>query len=278
MTSGNDRTPGTTGVTRKTALVTGASGGIGEEIARELAARNHDLILIARSEDKLDALANELAQKYRVTATPIALDLSTSTATDDIIKALESRGLKVDVLVNNAGFADYGVFAASDPGKQLQMLNLNIVTLTMLTRALLPGMLGHKSGHVLNVASTAAFMPGPLMSVYYASKAYVLSFSEALDEELRGTGVSVTVLCPGPVETGFQSRAAMEDSKLLQGSLNRMSLVSASDVAKAAVNALERGQRVVIPGFMNQVQALIPRWLPRAVIPGIIKNVQARNH
>ncbi len=263
---------------RKTVLVTGASGGIGEEMARELAARNHDVILIARSKDKLDALANELAQKYRVAATPIALDLSTATATDDIVRELENRQLKVDVLVNNAGFADYGDFAASDPGKQLQMLNLNIVTLTMLTRALLPAMLEYKSGHVLNVASTAAFMPGPLMSVYYASKAYVLSFSEALDEELRGTGVSVTVLCPGPVETGFQSRAAMEDSKLLQGSLNRMSLVSASDVAKAAVNALERGQRVVIPGFMNQMTALMPRWLPRAVIPGIIKNVQARNH
>jgi uncharacterized protein len=278
MTSTTDHAPITPGTTRKTALVTGASGGIGEEIARELAARNHDLILIARSKDKLDALANELAQKYRVTATPIALDLSTPSATDDIIRELESRGLKVDVLVNNAGFADYGDFAASDPGKQLQMLNLNIVTLTMLTRALLPGMLGRKSGHVLNVASTAAFMPGPLMSVYYASKAYVMSFSEALDEELRGTGVSVTVLCPGPVETGFQSRAAMEDSKLLQGSLNRMSLVSASDVAKAAVNALERGQRVVIPGFMNQLQALMPRLLPRAVIPGIVKNAQARNH
>ncbi len=263
---------------RKTALVTGASGGIGEEIARELAARNHDLILIARSKDKLELLASELAQKYRVTATPIALDLSTATATDDITRKLESRGLKVDVLVNNAGFGDYGEFASADAARQFQMLNLNIVTLTMLTRALLPAMLGHKSGHVLNVASTAAFMPGPLMSVYYASKAYVLSFSEALDEELRGTGVSVTVLCPGPVETGFQSRAAMEDSKLLQSQLARASLVSATDVAKAAINALERGQRVVIPGFMNQMTALIPRWLPRAIMPGIIKNAQARSH
>lgn len=278
MTSPSDRTPGTTGATRKTALITGASGGIGEEIARELAARNHDLVLIARSKDKLEALSSELAQKYRVTATAIPLDLSTATATEDITRELETRKLKVDVLVNNAGFADYGDFAASDPSKQLQMLNLNIVTLTMLTRALLPAMLEHKSGHVLNVASTAAFMPGPLMSVYYASKAYVLSFSEALSEELHGTGVSVTALCPGPVETGFQSRAAMQDSKLLQGSLNRMSLVSATDVAKAAVNALEHGQRVVIPGFMNQVQALMPRWLPRAFVPGIVKNAQARNH
>jgi uncharacterized protein len=273
-----DRTPGTTGVTRKTALVTGASGGIGEEIARELAARNHDLVLIARSEDKLETLAGELAQKYSVTATPIALDLSTPSATDDIARELETRGLRIDVLVNNAGFADYGDFASSDPSKQFQMLNLNIVTLTMLTRALLPAMLERKSGHVLNVASTAAFMPGPLMSVYYASKAYVLSFSEALSEELRDTGVSVTALCPGPVETGFQSRAAMEDSKLLQGSLNRMSKLSAADVAKTAVDALEHGQRVVIPGFMNQLQALFPRVLPRALVPGIVKNAQARNH
>lgn len=264
--------------TRKTALVTGASGGIGQEIARQFAARNHDLILIARSRDKLETLSTELAQKYNVTATPIALDLSTATAAQDMTRELETRGLRVDVLVNNAGFADYGDFAASDPAKQLEMLNLNIVTLTMLTRALLPGMLGNSAGHVLNVASTAAFMPGPLMSVYYASKAYVLSFSEALDEELKGTGVRVTALCPGPVETGFQSRAAMQDSKLLQGSLNRMSLVSATDVARAAVDAIEHGQRVVIPGFMNQLQALMPRLLPRAVIPGIVKNAQARNH
>lgn len=263
---------------RKIALVTGASGGIGEEIARQLAERNHDLVLIARSEDRLEALSHEFGQKYGVMVTPIAIDLSTSSAAQDTLRELEARGLRVDVLVNNAGFADFGEFSSSDPAKQVQMLNLNIVTLTMLTRALLPGMLQNKRGHVLNVASTAAFMPGPLMSVYYASKAYVLSFSEALDEELRGTGVSVTALCPGPVETGFQARAAMQDSKLLQSGLSRMSLVTATDVAKAAVKALEHGQRVVIPGFMNQLQALLPRLLPRAVIPGIVKNAQARNH
>jgi hypothetical protein len=264
--------------TRKTALVTGASGGIGETIARQLAARNHDLIVVARSKDKLEALAAELRQKHGVAATVIALDLSTPTAAHDIMRELEARNLKVDVLVNNAGFADFGEFATSDPVKQEQMLHLNITTLTMLTRFLLPGMTERKFGRVLNVASTAAFMPGPLMSVYYASKAYVLSFSEAIAEELIGTGVSVTALCPGPVETGFQARAAMEDSKLLQGSLNRMSRLSAEEVSSIGLNALERGGRVVIPGFMNQLQALLPRLLPRAIIPGIVKNAQARSH
>jgi hypothetical protein len=264
--------------TRKTALVTGASGGIGETIARQLAARNHDLIVVARSKDKLEALAAELAQKHSVTTTAIALDLSTPTAAHDIMRELEARNLKVDVLVNNAGFADFGEFAASDPVKQEQMLHLNITALTMLTRFILPGMTERKFGRVLNVASTAAFMPGPLMSVYYASKAYVLSFSEAIAEELIGTGVSVTALCPGPVETGFQARAAMEDSKLLQGSLNRMSRLSAEEVSNIGLDALERGGRVVIPGFMNQLQALLPRLLPRAIIPGIVKNAQARSH
>lgn len=259
---------------RKTALVTGASGGIGKSIARELAAQKHDLILMARSQDKLEALGNELAQKHGITATAIALDLSTPTAARDIVRELEARGLRVDVLINNAGFADFGEFAASDPVKQEQMLHLNITTLTMLTRFLLPGMIERKFGRVMNVASTAAFMPGPLMSVYYATKAYVLSFSEAIAEELIGTGVSVTALCPGPTESGFQARAAMQDSKLVQGK----SLMSSAEVVREALSALERGQGVVIPGFMNQLQALLPRLLPRALVPGIVKNAQARSH
>jgi uncharacterized protein len=252
------------------ALITGASGGIGEELARQMA-QKYSLILVARSFDKLEALAKELGG-----AQTIALDLSTPDAAHKLSAELDKRGLEVEVLVNNAGFADYGEFALAPTDKLEQMVFLNIGTLTMLTRALLPKMLEKKRGQVLNVASTAAFMPGPLMAVYYASKAYVLSFGEALDEELRGTGVGITTLCPGPVATGFQDRAAMQDSKLLKNPMNPM--MSVQEVAKEAIDALENKQRVVIPGLMNKLLALTPRIVPRAFVPSIVKNAQARGH
>ena len=261
-------------VNRRTALITGASGGIGEALARTLGQHGYDLILVARTLSKLEALGAELNAKNGIQTTSISSDLSAFDASEKLIADLETRGLQVDVLVNNAGFGEYGEFATGDPIKQQQMISLNILTLTMLTRHLLPKMLERKFGRVMNVASTAAFMPGPLMSVYYASKAYVLSFSEALGEELLGTGVTVTALCPGPTESDFQARAAMQDSKLVQGK----TLMTSREVAEQGVAALERGQRVVIPGIMNQIQAQASRFLPRAIVPGIIKNVQARNH
>jgi uncharacterized protein len=259
---------------RKTALITGASGGIGEALARTLAQHGYNLILVARTMSKLEALGAELIAKNGVEAVSIASDLSAFDASEKLIADLEARGLNVDVLVNNAGFGEYGEFATGDPIKQQQMISLNILTLTMLTRHLLPKMLERKFGRVMNVASTAAFMPGPLMSVYYASKAYVLSFSEALSEELLGSGVTVTALCPGPTESDFQARAAMEDSKLFKGK----TLMTSREVAEQGVAALERGQRVIIPGLMNQIQAQASRFLPRAIVPGIVKNVQARSH
>jgi uncharacterized protein len=252
------------------ALVTGASGGIGEEIARQLA-NKYRLVLVARSRDKLEAFAKELGG-----AEVIALDLAAPDATQKLMAQLESRGLTIEVLVNNAGFGEYGEFASLEASKLEQMIFLNINTLTMLTRALLPSMLTAKRGKILNVASTAAFMPGPLMAVYYASKAYVLSFGEALAEELKGTGVSVTTLCPGPVKTGFQNRAAMNDSKLLQNPINPM--MSASEVAVQAVAAVEQNARLVIPGLMNQILAFLPRLMPRAFVPNMVKNAQAKNH
>lgn len=249
------------------ALVTGASGGIGEAIARELAP-NYQLVLVARSADKLNALAAQL-----IGAETIVLDLSTADAVQKLTRELETRNLDISVLVNNAGFADYGEFWLADPKKLEEMIMINVVTLTMLTRALLPAMVARKAGKVMNVASTAAFMPGPLMAVYYASKAFVLSFSEALSEELSGTGVSVTALCPGPVSTGFQNAGAMQDSKLLSNPM-----MDSASVARAAVKPLEYKQRVVIPGTSNQLLALLPRFVPRALIPGIVKNAQSRRY
>lgn len=262
--------------TGNVALITGASGGIGEELARVFAAHGFNVILVARTEPKLGELGAALSAQHGVQAYPIAADLSDPKSPALLMDKVAELGLTLDVLVNNAGFADFGEFARSDLGKQLQMIQVNMTTLTELIHRVLPGMLERGRGRILNVASTAAFMPGPLMSVYYATKAYVLSLSEALAEELKGSGVSVTALCPGPVATGFQSRAEMEGSKLLQQRLNPP--MSAQEVAKAGYEALMNGKAVVIPGFMNQIQALSPRLLPRALLPGIVKRSQARSH
>lgn len=259
-----------------TALITGASGGIGEELAKVFAAHGFDLILVARSGAKLEELGQVLSAQRGVKVYPLAADLSAPGSTAEVMDKVAQIELTVDVLVNNAGFADFSEFHWSDLGKQLQMIQLNITTLTELTHRVLPGMVERGHGHVLNLASTAAFMPGPLMSVYYATKAYVLSFSEAIHEELKGSGVSVTALCPGPVATGFQSRAAMEGSKLLSNPLNPPT--TPDRVAKAGYEALMRGQAVVIPGLMNQIQALAPKLLPRSLVPGIIKNASVRSH
>jgi hypothetical protein len=259
-----------------TALVTGASGGIGEALAKELAAHGFNLILVARTEGKLKELGDALSAQHSIQTYPIAADLSDPKSPAEVAQQVQALGLSVDVLVNNAGFADFGDFAHSNLNKQMQMIQVNISTLTELTHRFLPAMVERKRGYVMNVASTAAFMPGPLMSVYYATKAYVLSFSEAIREELKGSGVKVTVLCPGPVATGFQDRAEMQGSKLLQQRMNP--LMSPEAVAKAAYEAMMRGQAVVIPGLINQVQALSPRLLPRAVVPGIVKSSQARSH
>lgn len=260
--------------TRQTALITGASGGIGEEIARILAQRGYDLVLVARSQDKLQALADELAAQHRVQARALAADLADPQAPARLAARLADQGLSIDLLVNNAGFASYGPFAELDLDHELRLLQVNIVALSHLTRLLLPGMVARRRGHILNVASTAAFMPGPLMANYYASKAFVLSLSEALNNELAGSGVSVTALCPGPTSTGFQARAQMEQSRLVSG----RAIMDAATVARAGVDGLLRGQPVVIPGLMNRIQTLLPRLLPRALVPGIVRSAQERVH
>ena len=257
---------------RQTALITGASGGIGLELARVFAAGGYDLVLVARSTAKLEELAGEL-RKHGGAVRVLAKDLAKPESPEEVFQELAAAGVAVDVLVNNAGFATYGPFVEIDLGRELEELQLNVVTLTHLTKKLLPGMLARRRGGVLNLASTAGFQPGPLMAVYYATKAYVISFSEALAEELSGTGVAVSVLCPGPTATGFQRRAGMEASKLFSGMLQ---VADAAAVARAGYEGFRAGKRIVIPGLLNKVGVQSIRVSPRALATRIVKRMQER--
>jgi short-subunit dehydrogenase len=252
---------------RDTALVTGASGGIGEDLARLLAAGGCDLVLLARNERKLQTLAGELSRTHGTTATVIAADLSEPHAADEIAHLLSERRMTIDILVNNAGFGTSGEFRRERPEEQTAMLQVNVVALTALTRHLLPPMLERRKGRVLNVASTAAFQPGPFMSVYYASKAYVLSFSLALSEETAGSGVTVTCLCPGPTRTGFQERAGMENTRLFKFAQH----MSSAEVAQAGYDAMMAGRALEIPGVMNKLSVQLLRVSPRRVVTKIVK-------
>ena len=245
------------------ALITGASSGIGLELARLLAADGHDLVLAARNEPKLRELAEELGDG-RVQV--IATDLSDPS----VVAAVHEQVPDVDVLVNNAGVGDFGPFVDADPVKTLAMIQLNVTSLTELTRRYLPAMVERGEGRVLNVASTAAFQPGPLMAVYYATKAYVLSFSEAIAEELRGTGVTVTALCPGPTASGFQAGASMESSKLVRDKR----LPTARAVAAVGHRAMLAGDPVAVVGARNKMLAASIRFTPRPVVRRMVHRMQ----
>ncbi|HKJ10918.1 MAG TPA: SDR family oxidoreductase [Ornithinimicrobium sp.] len=258
---------------RATALVTGASSGIGEALAVELARKGCRLVLTARRQVALDALAERLRDEHGVEVNVVTADLAAPDGVDSLVAELHTRGLVVDVLVNNAGFGDFDPLAEAEGSKLHDMLAVNVTALTMLTRALLPGMLRRAHGTVLNVASTAAFVPGPGMAVYYASKAYVLSFSEALAEEVRGTGVRVTALCPGPVATEFQERAELHRSQLLANSSGAM--LDPTTVARAAVRGVEKGAVRVLPGAMSKATAILPRLLPRSALTRVVARAQA---
>ncbi len=257
----------------KTALVTGASSGIGLEFARQLAQSGYNLVLVARSEGKLRELATELQSKHRVQATVLAKDLTQLNAPQEIFDALKDT--PIEVLVNNAGFAAFGHFATETKLEdELQMMQVNIMALTLLSKLFVKPMVERRSGQIVNVASTASFQPGPLMAVYYASKAYVLSFSEALARELDGTGVTVTALCPGPTKSGFQKRADMEDSKLVT-TLARF-MMSAAEVVQAGIQGMKQGKTIVVPGLFNKTGVLLPRFVPRGMATRIIMNMQSR--
>ena len=247
---------------RPLALVTGASSGIGADLARELARNGHDLVLTARRVEPMRALATELSA-LGAASTVITADLSKPGAAAALAADISSRGLVLDVLINNAGLGAGGPFHESDPVRVSDMLYVNIVALTELTRALLPGMVARGRGRVMFVASTAGFQPGPSMAVYSASKAFVLSLGEAISYELRGTGVTLTTLCPGATQTEFTEVAKTGTSVLFDSPL--ASVMSSPEVARQGYHALAAGKRVHITGFINKVVATSGRFSPHAI-------------
>lgn len=251
---------------RPLALLTGASSGIGAELARLFARDRFDLILSARRQNALEALAADLRAKYFIEVTVLSADLSRAESVDALARSVLALNRPLDALVNNAGYGVFGEFKDTSLDAELSMMNLNMAAPVMLTKRLLPCLLA-RGGKVLNIASTAAFQPGPYMAVYYASKAFLLSWSEALAEELRATKVTVTAVCPGPAASGFQQRAAMQDSALVKDKR----LPSAASVAKKSYQALNADRRVYIPGLINWLMAQSIRFTPRRLVTRLVR-------
>jgi hypothetical protein len=246
---------------KETVLITGASSGIGLELAKCFAADQSNLILVARNTAAMETLAAELRRKHRIEVHVITADLAQPESPQKIFDELKGRGTTVDVLVNSAGFGLHGGFAELPLGRQLEIIQVNVAALVALTGIFLPGMMQRQRGGILNVGSVAGFLPGPNMAVYYASKAFVQSFSEALFEELRGTGVSVTNLCPGPTESNFFKIARGHRRRELSAAK-----MSAAEVAAAGHRAFRNGRCVIVPGAKNRLLVQLTRMLPRAAI------------
>jgi short-subunit dehydrogenase len=247
------------------ALITGASSGIGRALADNFAAAGYNVILSARSAAKMEAHAADLHKRLGITAIVIAADLELPTGAAELHADVKRRGITLSALVNNAGYGTFGLFQNTSLDAQLGMLRLNMTSLVALTRLFLPDLLATK-GKILNTASTAAFQPGPYMAVYYATKAFVLSFSEAIGAELAETGVTVTAICPGPTASGFQDKAAMRHSGMVKGKC----LPTAAAVARKGFRAFQRGKRVYIPGWKNWFLAQLPRISPRGLVTRIV--------
>lgn len=251
---------------KSTALITGASSGIGRSIAEQFAKDGVNLIICARNQAQLESQAKQWRQQYGIQVTVMASDLAQPGAAEALYQQVQKARLHIDFLVNNAGYGSFGLFAESSLDYELAMMRLNMETLTVLSKRFLPDLLARR-GKILNVASTAAFQPGPYMAVYYASKAYVLSFSEALASELAGSGVTVTTLCPGPTASGFQDKAAMQASSLVKDK----KLPSAEVVGIAGYRAMLRGKQVFIPGALNCLMAQSVRFTPRRMVTALVK-------
>jgi uncharacterized protein len=253
------------------ALITGASSGIGKALAYEFAKAKHNLVLVARSSLELQTISRDIQETYGVTCLFIADDLVKHTVPYTIYEMCRDKWVQIDYLVNNAGFGDYGPFLTSSSQKDLGMIDLNIRALTIMTKLFLPDMVQRGMGKIMNVASTAAFQAGPLMAIYFATKAYVLSFSEALAEELVWTWVTVTALCPGPTTSKFQIAASATDNKMFAWNIPTSDMVAAY-----GFTAMMRGQRIAIHGFMNKFLVFLTRITPRFVLAKIVKNMQTK--
>ena len=252
----------------KTALITGASSGIGEAFARELASTKTDLVLVARSQDKLEQLATELSSKHQIKTEVIAKDLTTAAAGQSVFEAVQAQGLTIDLLINNAGFGDYGNFSDRPLSKQLAMVQLNVAAVVELTGLFLPLMQQRRDGAIINVSSIAGFQPIPYMSVYAATKAFVLNFSEALWSENKDRGVKILAVCPGPTESKFYDRADFPDSTT---GLNNTTMASSEKVVCESLKALEKNQSTVVAGgFANHIIVNLPRLVPRDLLVDII--------
>ncbi len=249
---------------KQTVLITGASSGIGLEFAKLFAQKGNDLVIVGKNKQNLTGAAQQLKQ-FNVKIVPLVCDLTRPAEAENLFNQVN---VPIDILVNNAGFGLGGALVKQDIGEITDMMELNMVALTQACRLFGSLMVKRKSGKILNVASVAGFFPGPLMAVYYATKAYVVSFSESLAEELKGTGVSVTCLCPGPTETGFQKRANMERSKLFG-----MHEMSAKDVARIGYEGLRQEKLIVVPGFINRFQVFFSRFVPRSWEARVIKKL-----
>ncbi len=252
-----------------TALITGASGGIGYELAKLFARDHYNLVLVARSTGKLSTFADELQRQFGISAKPVALDLTAAPAPQFLFDQLQRDGIVIDALVNNAGYGVLGEFAKMPLDECLGQIQLNVTALTHLTKLFLQPMVEKRTGKILNVASVAGFQPGPLMAVYYATKAYVISFSEALANELQGTGVSVTCLCPGATDTGFQGRAGIENTVLFR----KLQPMTAKTVARDGYRGLMAGRTLVISGLRNWLLAESTRLGPRKLVTAISRKV-----
>ncbi|MFW5774723.1 MAG: SDR family NAD(P)-dependent oxidoreductase [Chitinivibrionales bacterium] len=253
-----------------TALVTGASGGLGLELSRLLAADGYDLVLVARRGERLTAIAEEFQKEYAVSVRGCPADLGSGDGVQAVLDFLSGENITTDILINNAGVGFFGRFVDVPQQSLDAMILLNTFALTRFTRAILPGMLQRKKGHIMNVASTAAFQSGPLMAVYYATKAYVLHLSEALDDECGGSGVHITAFCPGPTRTDFHDSAGMDSSMPL------LKLMDSPTAARIGYRGMLKGKRVVIPGLKNAVMVAFSQRLPRRLATRIVHRIQTQ--